>query len=208
VVVTVPPAFAGRLGNYISLYSSRCTIEKAYSSSKDTQCGNCWEFGHPTPRCKKLSPTCPFCAGPHTRAAHRCPNPTCPKGGNSKPVLACCPASTPSCPNCGEPHSARYRDCVSRPVPPRPFSPYPDQDQGVPPVLMDTSGDDGLDDDPQTRTTPTRNLAKDLGLATPRPRRGASTHSVIRNQSASRAPPPREPPSPSPMRLPTPGPAR
>ena len=61
------------------------------------QCNNCWRFGHVNPRCK--NPTvCPLCAGSHTKAEHRCPNPTCPKGGNLKPVLNCYIASPARCP--------------------------------------------------------------------------------------------------------------
>ena len=74
-------------------------------------------LGHVKSRCK--NPTvCPLCAGPHAKAEHRCPNPTCPKGGNLKPVLNCCIASPALCPNCSEEHWAGYRDCTARPVPP------------------------------------------------------------------------------------------
>ena len=96
-------------GNYV--------IERAYPSSRSKQCNNCSRFGHVKPRCK--NPTlCPLCAGIHTKAEHRCPNPTCPKGGNLKPVLNCCIASPAHCSNCSEDHAAGYRDCTARPVPP------------------------------------------------------------------------------------------
>ena len=98
-------------GNYV--------IERAYPSSPSKLCNNCWRFGLVKPRCK--NPTvCPLCTGPHGKAEYRCPNPTCPKGGNLKPVLNCCIASPARCPNCSKDHSAGYTDCTARPVaPPR-----------------------------------------------------------------------------------------
>ena len=96
-------------GNYV--------IERAYPLSPSKQCNNCWRFGHVKSRCKN-STICPLCAGPHAKTEHRCPNPTCPRGGNLKPVLNCCIASPARCPNCSEDHSVSYRDCTARPVPP------------------------------------------------------------------------------------------
>src|SRR5712664_1919855 len=69
------------------------------------------------PRCKNPV-ICPLCAGSHSKADHRCSNPSCSKGGNLKPVLNCCIASPAHCANCEEDHSARYRDCPARPAPP------------------------------------------------------------------------------------------
>src|SRR6266403_1614331 len=60
---------------------------------------------------------CPLCAGSHSKADRRCSNPSCPKGGNLKPVLNCCVVSPAHCANCEENHSARYWDCPARPTP-------------------------------------------------------------------------------------------
>ena len=63
------------------------------ASSPSKQCNNCWRFGHVKSRCK--NPTVyPLCAGSHWKAEYWCPNPTCPRGGNLKPVLDYCIAST------------------------------------------------------------------------------------------------------------------
>ena len=100
----------------IPLLGDNRNIERAYSSSPTKQCLNCWRFGHVKPRCKNLTVT-PLCAGPHSQAEHRCPNPTCPKDGNLRPVRNCCIASPACCPNCSEDHSAGYGDCSARLVP-------------------------------------------------------------------------------------------
>ena len=85
------------------------------------------------PLCK--NPTvCPLCAGPQAKAEHRCPNPTCPRGGNLKPVLNCCIASPARYPNCSEDHSAGYRDCMARPIPP-PVVPPTSWRRRQPPLL-------------------------------------------------------------------------
>ena len=86
-----------------------------FSSSKNSQCKKCWKFSHIPTRCPSTLPVCPFCLLSHTKAEHRCPNPSCPKGGNLRPVLACCLSSVACCPNCQEEHSTRSRDCPSRP---------------------------------------------------------------------------------------------
>jgi len=86
-----------------------------FPSSKSSQCRKCWKFGHIPTRCPSTLPVCPFCSLSHTKAEHRCPNPSCPKGGKLRPVLTCCPSSVACCPNCQEEHSARSRDCPSRP---------------------------------------------------------------------------------------------
>jgi len=86
-----------------------------FSSSKNSQCKRCWKFGHISSRCPSSLPVCSFCSLTHTKAEHHCPNPSCPKGGNLQPILACCPSLVACCPNCQEEHSARSRDCPSRP---------------------------------------------------------------------------------------------
>ena len=112
----------------IHLYAGSRMVERAYSSSPETQCEKCWKFGHVKHQCKEEAPTCPFCLLSHMKAEHRCPNPSCPKGGNLKPVLDCCPAAPAKCPNCGESHSAHSRDCPERPppsLPPQQVAPAP-----------------------------------------------------------------------------------
>jgi len=84
-----------------------------FSSSRNSQYKKCWKFGNISNRCPSPLPVCPFCSLAHTKAEHRCPNPSCPKGGNLQPILACCPSSLACCPNCQEEHSARSRDCPS-----------------------------------------------------------------------------------------------
>jgi len=85
-----------------------------FSSSKNSQCKKCWKFGHISTRCPSTLPVCPFCSLAHTKAEHRCPNPSCPKGGNLQPVLASCPSSVACCPNSQEEDSACSKDCPSR----------------------------------------------------------------------------------------------
>jgi len=119
------------------LFGNTRTVEKAYSSSPVTQCQKCWKYGHVKPLCKAEAPTCPLCSLQHMKVEHRCPNPSCPSGGNLKAILNCCLASPARCSNCGEAHSARSRDCSKRPPPPNvgpapthqesPVEIYPDQ---------------------------------------------------------------------------------
>ena len=90
-------------------------VKQMFSSSKNSQCKKCWKFGHISNRCPSSLPLCPFCSLTHTKAGHRCPNPSTPKGGNLQPILACCPSSVVCCPNCQEEHSACSRDCPSCP---------------------------------------------------------------------------------------------
>jgi len=115
VVVTVaaPDAFA--ILPSINLFSRNRRVEQMFSSSKNSLCKKCWKLGHIPTRCPSTLPVCPFCSLSHTKAEDRCPNPSCPQGGNLRPVLACCPTSVACCPNCQEEHSARSRDCPSRP---------------------------------------------------------------------------------------------
>ena len=119
VVVQVPADDRKTLADLskIPILGGNFVIERAYPSFPCKQSNNYWRFGQVKPRCK--NPTvCPLCAGSHTKADHRCPNTTCPNGGNLKPVLNCCIASPVRCPNCSEDHSAGYRDYTARPVPP------------------------------------------------------------------------------------------
>ena len=115
VVVTMAPPDAYAILPSINLFSQNPNVEQMFSSSKNSQCKTCWKFGHISTHCPSSLPGCPFCSLTHTKAEHRCPNPSCPEGGNLRPVLACCPSSVACCPNCQEEHSARSNDCPSRP---------------------------------------------------------------------------------------------
>jgi len=115
VVVTVGPPDAYAILPSVNLFSRNWRVEQMFSSSKSSQCKKCWKFGHIPNRCPSSLPVCPYCSLTHTIADHCCPNPSCPKGGNLRPVLACCPSSVACCPNCQEEPSARSRDCPSRP---------------------------------------------------------------------------------------------
>jgi len=97
VIVSVHPGDVPVMGSSIRLFSRSRTVERAYSSNRYTQCKNCWGFGHVAPRCPSVDPVCPICSLNHTRAMHRCPNPTCPGGGNTKATPGCCSSSPPRC---------------------------------------------------------------------------------------------------------------
>ena len=87
VIVSVYPGDIPTMGTSIRLFSRSHTVERAYSSNRYTQCRNCWGFGHLAQRCDSKDPVCRLCSLNHTRANHRCLNPTCPGSGNLKPVL-------------------------------------------------------------------------------------------------------------------------
>jgi len=86
-----------------------------FSTSKSAQCRKCWKFGHMSHCCPNTLQVCPVSSLAHIKAEHRCPNLSCPKGGNLQPILDCCPSSVACCPNCQEGHSAHTRDCPWRP---------------------------------------------------------------------------------------------
>jgi len=115
IVVTVSPPDAYAILPSINLFSRNRRVEQMFSSSKNSECNMCWKFSHIPTRCPSSLPVCPFFSLTHTKAEHRWRNPSCAKGGNLRPVLACCPSSVACCPNCQEEHSARSRDCPSRP---------------------------------------------------------------------------------------------
>jgi len=115
VVVSVAPPDAFALLPSFNLFSRNRRVEQMFSSSKNSQCKKCGKFGLISNPCPRSLPVCPFCSLTYTKAEHRCPNPSGPKGGNLQPILACCPSSVACCPNCQEEHSARSRDCPSRP---------------------------------------------------------------------------------------------
>jgi len=113
-VSVAPPDTAALLPSF-NLFSCNRRVEQMFSSSRNSQCKRYWKFGHISNHCPSSLPVCPFSSLAHTKAEHRCPNPSCPKGGNLQPILACCPSSVACYPNCQEEHSARSRDCPSRP---------------------------------------------------------------------------------------------
>jgi len=110
VVVSVNPDDVPVLLPGLFLFSKRLKVEKTTQANCYTQCTNCYRFGQAHARCTQKHPTCPYCALHHTRSAHRCQNPTCPKGGDSKAVPDCCPTFRPHCPNCGDEHDAFYKE--------------------------------------------------------------------------------------------------
>jgi len=95
VVITVDSRNVLARTSGVVILSQKRKVELAFCSSRTSQCRNCWRYGHAHQRCPATHPTCPICALHHTRAAHRCQNPTCPRGGNNKPVPSCCPTSPP-----------------------------------------------------------------------------------------------------------------
>jgi len=199
VIVSVHPGDVPVMGSSIRLFSRSRTVERAYSSNRYTQCKNCWGFGHVAPRCPSIDPVCPICSLNHTRAMHRCPNPTCPGGGNTKATPGCCSSSPPRCANCDGAHTATHRDCDSRPSPPTlrrstaaetiiPRPPAGDE--------MDTANDD---DDLSPPASPTRSLQSAFEMATPRARSSTILPAPVGPTQGSRLLPPVEPASPSPM---------
>jgi len=164
VVVTVDPNNVSALTWRVVILSLKLKVELAFSSSLTSQCRNCWRYGHAHQPCPATHPTCPICALHHTRAAHRCQNPTCPRGRNHKPDPSCCPTSPPHCCNCGNDHTATFRKCPAQPVPAVPFrtnSPAPTlgvQDR------MDLAGDGG----PTSTTPPPGESPLEVDLLTPR----------------------------------------
>ena len=199
VIVSLHPGDVHTMGSAIRLFSGSCTIERAYSSNRYTQCQNCWGYGHVAPRCLSTDPVCPICSLNHTRAMHRCPNPTCPGGGNSKAVPDCWSSSHPSWVDCGADHSATNRDCESRPSPP-PLRRSTVATEVVPPPPagneIDTGTDDTVDSPPPS---PTRSLQSAFEMATPRARRRTILPASVRPTQGIGQLPPVEPQSPSPM---------
>jgi len=185
------------MGSSIRVFSRSRSVERAYSSNRYTQCKNCWGFGHVAPRCPSSDPVCPICSLNHTRASHRCPNPTCPGGGNTKATPGYCSSSPPRCVNCGENHTAVDRDCESRPVPPTLRSSTVAAEEVPPPPVgdeMDTAADV---QDHSPPPSPTRSLQSAFEMATARARR--TTILPARPVQGTGALPTAEQPSPSRM---------
>ena len=117
VVVTVNPQHVATLTSGVVILFQKRKVELAFSASCFSQSRNCWRYGHATQWCPATHLTCPICVLHHTRAAHRCQNPTCSWSGNNKPVPSCCPTSPPHCCNCGNDHTATFKECLARPRP-------------------------------------------------------------------------------------------
>jgi len=124
VVVTTTPEEGKKMGPNIFLLSRKREIKTAHSANKTTRCRNCQRYGHTSPVCKYDHPVCSICALHHRKTEHRCPNPTCPKEGNHRPVANCCSASPAHCANCGDDHPATDPACPARPSRPPPLTKY------------------------------------------------------------------------------------
>jgi len=208
VIVSVHPGDVPVMGSSIRLFSRSRTVERAYSSNRYTQCKNCWGFGHVAPRCPSIDPVCPICSLNHTRAMHRCPNPTCPGGGNTKATPGRCSSSPPRCANCDGAHTATHRDCDSRPSPPTLRRSTAAETTAPPPPVgdeMDTANDDN---DLSPPASPSRSLQSAFEMATPRARSSTILPAPVGPAQGSRLLPPVEPASPSPMSRTTSGLAR
>jgi len=164
VVITVDPHKVQALTSGVVILSQKRKVELAFSSSKTSQCKNCWRYGHAHQQCPTTHPTCPICVLHHTRAAHRCQNPTCPRSGNNKPVPACYPTSPPRFCNCCNDYTATFRECPARPppsVPSRTGSPAP-APTGQDPMDL------GVDGGPAPTTPPSGKGPLEVDLVTPR----------------------------------------
>jgi len=173
VAITVDLHNVSALTSGVVILSQKRKVELAFSSSKSAQCKNCWRYGHAHQRCPATHPRCPICALHHTRAAHRCQNPTCPRSGNNKPVPSYCPTSPPHCCNSSADHTATFRECQARPPPPVPTrtnSPAP-APTGQDPMDLAVNGG------PTSTTPPCGTAPLEVDLVTPRqpPQAGPST---------------------------------
>jgi len=197
VVITVDPQNVSALTSGVVILSQKRKVELAFFSSRTSQCRNCWRYGHAHQRCPATHPTCPICGLHHTRAAHRCQNPTCHGGGHNKPVPSCCLTSLPHCCNYGNDHTATFRECQAGPPPPVPSrtnSPAPAPTRQDP---MDLAVNGG----PAPSTPPSGKGPLEVDLVTPRqpPPAGPSTRPGRTHSFGG--PLPLEEPSPSPAPL-------
>ena len=164
VGITIDPNNVSALTSGVVILSRKSKVELAFSSSRSSQCRNCWRYGHAHQGCPATHPTCTICALHHTRAAHRCQNPTCPRSRNNKPVPSCCPTSPPHCCNWGNDHTATFRECPAGPPPPvssRTNSPAP-APTGQDPMEV------AVDGGPAPTTPPSRKGPLEVNLVTPR----------------------------------------
>jgi len=172
VVVTIDPQHVSALTSGVFILSQKRKVDLAFSANRTSQCRQCWRYRHAHQRWPATHPTCPICALHHTRASHRCQNPTCLRGGNNKPVPSCCPTSPPHCCNCGNDHSATFKECLARPSPASPTRPTSPVPPGQDPMDM------AVDGCPAPSTPPARAGPTEVDLVT------------------SRQPPPAGPPRP------------
>ena len=211
VVVTTTPEEGKKMGSHIFLLSRKREVKVAHSANKTTRCRNCQRYGHTAPVCKYDHPVCPICALHHKKTEQRCPNPTCPKEGNLRPVADCCSAS--HCANCGADHPATDPSCPARPRRPQlepppavPAAERPLPEEGE----MDTTEDEAeVAETPRPPAPPTvRRLLPALEVVTPRSNRPSAPPSVVRPTPGATGPLPQAAPSPSPAPPDDPGLAR
>jgi len=215
VVVTTTPEEGTKMGSNIFLLSRKREIKTAHSANKTTRCRNCQRYGHTAPVCKYDHPVCSICALHHRKTEHRCPNPTCPKEGNLRPVANCCSASPAHCANCGDDHPATDPACPARPSRPPPTDEVPLAQGHVAPAPaegdMDTTEDEGeaVAETPRPSAPSTvRRLLPAFEVVTPRPTRPSAPPSVLRPTPGAGGPLPQVAPSPSPAPSNDPGRAR
>ena len=162
VVVTVDPQHVSALTSGLFIFSQKSKVELAFSANRTSKCRNCWRYRHAHQLCPATHPTCPICVLHHTRASHRCQNPTCPRSGYNKPVPSCCATSPPHCCNCGNDHTAMFKECPAQPSPVSPIRPS----STIPPGQ--DSMDMAVDGDPAPATPPARAGPTEVDLVTTR----------------------------------------
>jgi len=162
VVLIVDHQHVSALTSGVFILSQKGNVELAFSANGTSKWRNCWRYGHVHQRCPATHQTCPICALHHTPAAHRCQNPTCPTGGNNKPVQSCCPTSPPHCSNCANDHTARFKECSAQPGPTGPTRPTSPAPAGPDPMYM------AVDGGPERSTSPARAGPTEVDLVTPR----------------------------------------
>jgi len=194
VVITVDPQKVSALTSGVVILSQKRKVELGFSSSRTSQCKNCWRYGHAHQGCPATHPTCPICALHDTRAGHRCQNPTCPRCGNNKPVPSACATSPPYCCNSSGDHTATFRECPARPP-----SPVPTRTNTPAPAL---TGQDPMDlvvdGGPTPITPPTGTGPLEVDLVTPRKPPPARPSTRPGTTHGFGGPLPLEEPSPSP----------
>jgi len=162
VVVTIDAQPVSALTSGVLILSQKRKVELAFLANRTSQCSKCWRYRHAYQRCPATHPTCPICVLHHTRPSHRCQNPTCPRGGNNKPLPSCCPTSPPYCCNCGNDHSATFKECLARPSPASPTRPTSTVPPGQDPIDMVVDGR------PAPSTPPARAGPTEVDLVTSR----------------------------------------
>jgi len=189
------------MGSSIRLFSRSQTIERSYSSNRYRQSKNCWGYCQVAPGCPSIDPVCPMWFHNHTRASHRCPNPTCPGGGNLQAPPGSCSSPPPRCVNCGGNHNTVDKDCESHHTPPPPrCSAAPTQTIPAPITTdeMDTATDQLFVSPHPSRTCSPQSAFE---MATPRARRTTGVQAPLGPTQGTQSHLPAEPFGPSPMNL-------